>query len=182
MEKVKLVCNHCGESFVKVKKEYTRQRKRGQKRFFCTQSCRTRLQNKESPRGTYTQLKADNRRDEMTPFRWYILWAKGRKKHGACTVTLRYLKQLWEEQEGMCPLTGWQLVLPHSTNGWKGGLTYRSASLDRINCKKGYIRGNVRFVSVMANLARGRFSDRELKDFCRAVAMRDGAVGSSDGS
>jgi hypothetical protein len=170
VEKIKLVCSGCGEFFMKAKKEYARQKKRGQERFFCTQSCRTSLQNKEVPRGTVEHLKADNRRDEMTPFRWYILRVKGRPRHGRYTVTLQYLKRLWEEQKGICPLTGWKLVLPDSTNGWKKGLTPKSASLDRVNCEKGCVSGNVRFVSVMANLARGRFSDEELEDFCRAVA------------
>ncbi len=84
-------------------------------------------------------------------------------------MTVTYLKKLWERQKGACPLTGWQLVLPDTTNGWKAGATPRSASLDRINGKRGYVKGNVRFVSVMANLARGRFLDDQLREFCRAV-------------
>lgn len=46
-----------------------------------------------------------------------------------------------------------------------------NASLDRIDNSKGYLKGNVRFVSMMANLARSTFSDNELIRFCKSVAV-----------
>ena len=59
--------------------------------------------------------------------------------------------------------------LPHCTRGLTEGLTSRSASLDRIDNSVGYAPGNVRFVSVMANLAKWTWSDDELVSFCRDV-------------
>lgn len=63
------------------------------------------------------------------------------------------------------------MILPDSTIGWdsKTDRTKR-ASLDRVDCSLGYVRGNVRFVSVIANYARMNFTDEELVGFCHAVA------------
>lgn len=112
--------------------------------------------------------RADNRRDKYTPFRWFVSRAKYRKKH-VTNITVEYLKELWETQGGICPFTGWGLILPYGSLGFKDGPDPRNASVDRIDCSKGYIEGNVRFISVMANLARQRFTDGQVRQFCQAV-------------
>jgi hypothetical protein len=61
------------------------------------------------------------------------------------------------------------MLLPDSSNGWRAGKRADNASLDRIDSQKGYLKGNVRFVALMANLARADFRDRDLLIFCRAV-------------
>ena len=45
-------------------------------------------------------------------------------------------------------------------------------SLDRIDSARGYVKGNVRFVTVLGNLAKGRYSDVDLLRFCRAVVAQ----------
>ncbi len=84
-------------------------------------------------------------------------------------LDLDYLKELWAGQDGRCPLTGWELRLPDTANGWRSGKHPANASLDQINHGAGYTKGNVRFISVMANLSRGQFSDEQVLEFCRAV-------------
>jgi hypothetical protein len=79
---------------------------------------------------------------------------------------------LWESQNGICPFTGWQLELPKWTNGWTEKQKPQRASLDRIDCSKGYIQGNVRFISVIANYARNSFDDKEVIEFCKAVTEK----------
>ena len=53
-------------------------------------------------------------------------------------------------------------------------LNIKSASLDRIDNSKGYVQGNVRFVSVMFNFARNKFSDEEVIEFAQAVIKNRG--------
>lgn len=165
----------CGRPFEKAKNEYNRRKRLGQDAFYCTQSCQMVVSNQLSPRqGDASRLIAGNRRDECTPFRWFVLRARQRAyKKGPTNLTPSYLKELWEKQGGICPFTRWALLLPDSTNGWKNGAHPKNASLDRINNDRGYVQGNVRFVSVMANAARGQFSDEALRQFCRAVALMD---------
>jgi len=80
------------------------------------------------------------------------------------------LSNLWEAQSGVCPFTGWELKLPfHSTDWDKDDDKLKRASLDRIDNSKGYIKGNLRFVSLMANYCRNEFTDEDVKLFCEAV-------------
>ena len=114
-----------------------------------------------------------NLRDKYTPFRFFthvIKYGRGRKNKD-CNITNEYLLQVWENQKGICPHTGWKLILPDTTDGWKTGHTTKSASLDRIDNSKGYIEGNVRFVAYMSNIARNRFDDEDLFEFCKAVTQ-----------
>ena len=66
------------------------------------------------------------------------------------------------------------MVLPRNTLAWETQTEDPwKPSLDRIDSSKGYLKGNVRFVTVMANLAKGTFSDAELVRFCQAVAAHN---------
>jgi len=60
------------------------------------------------------------------------------------------------------------LTLPEGSSARKDKTVYR-ASVDRIDNSKGYIRGNLRYISIMANYCRNEFSDEEVKMFCEAV-------------
>lgn len=120
-----------------------------------------------------TNLFLGTRRDEYSPFRQHFKLARRRvKTHGReCTITLEYLKELWEKQDGKCPYTGWKLDNPETTAHWDNHqLDPRTASLDRIDSSLGYILGNVQFVSVMANFAKRDFQEEQLLEFCQAVA------------
>jgi hypothetical protein len=44
------------------------------------------------------------------------------------------------------------------------------ASLDRIDSSKGYIKGNIQFVSVIANYAKNEMTHDEMLYFCKATA------------
>lgn len=173
---IKISCANCNKDFDKVAREYRRQIKNGNTRFFCSSSCAAIKNNSEIERkGNPQFLIANNRKDEYTPFRWFVLRAqyRDRKKKYGCDLTVEYLKQLWEEQNGICPLTGWHLVLPKNTSKAWEIHSPDNASVDRIDCSKGYMEGNVRFIAFMANIARATFSDEQLIDFCRSVAKRN---------
>jgi len=168
---IKLSCANCGKKFDKIAKEYRRQLKKGNTRFFCSLNCSAIKNNEENPRPGNLKNLRPSKKDEYTPFRWFVLRARYRdgKKHYGCDITAEYIKDLWEKQKGICPITGWNLILPDGTDkAWKNA-SPANASLDRIDNTKGYIQGNVRFVAVMANLARQIFTDEQLIDFCQSV-------------
>lgn len=109
-----------------------------------------------------------------SPFRVFINRAKWSHKlknrfNYEPDIDLKYLKKIWDEQDGVCPLTGWSMYLPLSPEDDKCKVVPVSASLDRIDNNIGYMRGNVRWVSVMANLARHQHTDSMLLEFCTAV-------------
>jgi len=183
MSKSKVVCDNpeCCKEFWKENKELNRSRKLGRKQY-CCQSCYGIAEGKNNLDNISPQKRKElqknvarycrNRRDEYTPFRFFFKVINNNnrsKKKG--DIDLTYLKELWEEQKGVCPLTGWKLVLPDSVEGWKTYRNGKRASLDRIDNKKGYVEGNVRFISFMANIARCDMSDKELIKFCKAVTL-----------
>ncbi|MEO1764581.1 MAG: hypothetical protein AAFR83_22070, partial [Cyanobacteria bacterium J06629_18] len=56
------------------------------------------------------------------------------------------------------------------TSDWENNILHpKTASLDRIDSCKGYVFGNVQFVSLMANYAKRDFLEEELLRFCEAV-------------
>jgi hypothetical protein len=190
---ISLACAQCGVEFQKARNEYNRQTKKGKDKFFCTQSCSTTFFNKVKVERLKTQGKdpfeqakkniepfyGRGYRDELTPYRWFILRAKARGKRfsrKSCEVTPEYLKDLFDRQDGKCPLTGWDMVLPESTSGWKSGNKPENASLDRVDNDKGYIEGNVRFVALIANMARQAYTDKQVIEFCKAVVNNNGIL------
>lgn len=171
---IRLRCDseRCRKWFWKVAREHRRCLKRGQTHFYCSKSCSIGVSNRTAPRiRVASHLNPANRLDELSPFRWFMLRVRGReKKKGKTDLTLDYLKSVWDRQNGLCPMTGWRMRLPDTTDGWRGGSVPESASLDRINNKMGYVRGNVRFVAVMVNMARQAFTDEDVQHFARSVA------------
>lgn len=77
-------------------------------------------------------------------------------------ITKEELKQLYNDQKGMCAITG---VPMYATTKE----TDLSASPDRIDCDKGYELGNVRLICSRVNMMRMDLPDHELAWWCRAV-------------
>lgn len=69
----------------------------------------------------------------------------------------------------VCSATGLPLTWGHdgdtSRNPW-------APSIDRLDCSKGYVPGNVRVVCVLYNLARSDFRDEDLLEVAKALAAR----------
>ncbi len=95
----------------------------------------------------------------------------GELKHGASqrglefSLTMPYLWNLYEQQNRKCALTNLpicfgRIYVRHET----------TASLDRIDCKKGYIEGNVRWVLKDINMLRGDYDTEYFLQLCNAVA------------
>ncbi len=81
---------------------------------------------------------------------------------------INYLKLVWDRQKGICPISGLSLILPTYKN--RRVQSINTGSIDRIDNKKGYVKRNIRFISILANYALNRyFTDEELKEFCYKV-------------
>lgn len=141
---VELNCSHCGNSFSKEKKEYDRWIRKGKTNFYCGLGCHYKHREPESD-APFKLIFKHSRRNAVT------------RKH-SFSLSVDYIKQLWEEQNGKCAYTGVPLVLP----------TYlyesspRKASLDRIDSTRGYEEGNVEFVCVFVNLGKNGFTKQEV--------------------
>jgi len=172
-----VVCQNpdCREEFNKSRSEFNRSEKLG-RLHFCSLRCHAKYRgigtSKVKANRTTSHLKDIIRTDEYSPFRNHLKVMKKsakRRKH-ECSVTLADLKELWEKQKGICPYTGWNLLLLPSTTDYQNAtLTIDRASVDRIDSSLGYIPENIQFVAVIANFAKNIFIDQDLIKFCQDV-------------
>jgi len=170
MAKISIECYQCGTTTEKDVGEYNRSKKMARK-MFCSTKCSATHGNLICPRNNVKNLVGKGRgTDEFSCFRWFLRGPRKRNKE--FNITIHDLKRVWEKQSGICPLTGWKLVLPETSVGFDNDDRLVRASLDRIDNNKGYVVGNIRFVSLPANLARNNFEDDDLLRFCEAVVRR----------
>jgi len=168
--KIELICDVCGKRFLRCKGEVNRNARMG-RRTYCSLKCvgkgnnshLDKYKNKPFPEGF-----RGSRIDKYSPFRWFLARCKQRKKE--VDITLQDLKEQWEVQKGICPYTGWKLKIMEDLNvNNQLPKTPDRASLDRIDSSKGYVKGNIQFVSMMAQFAKSNWPEEELIKFCEAV-------------
>lgn len=178
-KKINLNCAKCGTPFDKALNEYNRQKRNGREYFFCSLSCsiskahENNVYDLEQAKKNLKPGGGYDRTNELSPFRLFILRAKRSSRLNArkkCDLSAKKLFEIFEQQYGKCPFTGWNLELPKNTNDWHRSYSIKRASLDRIDNSKGYLYDNVRFVSVIANYARNEYTDNDVIEFSKAVA------------
>ena len=120
---ITLNCDFCGNKFQKPLTEYKRCQRLG-RHSYCSRECSAKgavLTKKSNPHKPASDkmiehLKCiwNNKRDEYTPFRYSLRCARTRFQE--VNITLDDLKELWEKQKGICPYTGFRLILPENSN------------------------------------------------------------------
>ena len=90
-----------------------------------------------------------------------------KKNNGTEPVKLDHLMALYQQQGGMCALTG----LPMHSTSDESDL---SVSVDRINNDLGYEDGNIRLVCARVNLMMNTLDDAHFTWWCRAVVNHIG--------
>lgn len=91
-----------------------------------------------------------------------------KKRNIQFDLTVEYIAKLYSEQKGKCALSGVDLILPCNSYDKIKGLS--TASLDRIDHKKGYVVGNVQWVHKVINKMRNSLSITEFKEWCNKVS------------
>jgi len=85
-------------------------------------------------------------------------------------VSIEFLSNLYELQDGKCALTGDPIFFGEA----RKYTMETSASLDRIDNSIGYIETNVQFVSKKVNFAKHKTDQREFIDMCCKIAKLHG--------
>jgi deoxycytidylate deaminase len=89
------------------------------------------------------------------------------KRNIPFSLSPEYLWELFLKQDKKCMLTGELLKFTEDRNASGTRALNTTASLDRIDNKKGYIDGNVRWVHKHVNIMRGSLSDEAFLEYCR---------------
>lgn len=163
----KTVCTQCGKKFEKPQSEIDRNAKRNGNNF-CSRHC-VGLHNSGNlllgNESSYDISQHARKKDEDSKFRYYFRTIKNRNKE--LNVTIDDLRDLWEKQEGKCFYTKINLVLSEFTNINKNPIY--SASIDRIDSSKGYIKGNICWVSRSVNYMKGTLSVDMFWELCEHI-------------
>jgi rubredoxin len=179
MKTILTQCTQCKTEFNMKLGEYKRGIKSGWKYKFCSKLCvanHRKANGKEiTERFKKWQHSEENKAHlktfpspwspEDSGFRETLRRARNKKRSKTIEITIDDLKELWDKQKGICPYTGWELILPK----WKIRKSPKVASLDRIDSSKGYIVGNIQYVSVMVNYAKHDFLMEDMDSFCDAI-------------
>jgi len=83
-------------------------------------------------------------------------------------VSIEYLWKLYESQHGKCALTGW----PIDFNASYKDKCSKTASLDRIDSSRGYVKGNLQWVHRDVNKLKKNIPNNTFISICQAVAKK----------
>lgn len=85
-------------------------------------------------------------------------------------VTIEYIWEIFELQKGICPLSGRNIFIDPTLGSLnKNGYQRNTASLDRIDSSKGYIKGNVQWVHKDVNKLKSNWDQNYFIDLCNEI-------------
>lgn len=177
---ITITCDFCGKEFLKPLSEYKRNKELNRHNF-CSRSCACKFSNlrqsekrkvwnnseenkKNLLKNNYTILRYNS--DPKYQFSYYLRNCK--KRYKECTITLEDLYKQWQKQNGICPYSGIKLNIATYTKNHKNPIY--TASVDRIDSSKGYIPGNIQFVSTCLNYLKSTLSDSDTRFICKCIA------------
>lgn len=167
---IDLVCEQCGVIYLKRLSEYKRNVALGRKSF-CSRSCvgvsnTNNLSDEDRLRGR-TNVRVNSGFKKHDPFNYFIRIT--RKRFQEFDITVDDLKEQWNKQKGICPYSGIELDLRKKSSDNIDAIF--GASLDRIDSKKGYVKGNVQFVSRCLNYMKNTLTHEETIALCKQIAF-----------
>jgi hypothetical protein len=170
MSTVSCICKNCKKEFQKIKCEYNRKIKLGTP-FFCSLKCSNSFDTshldiwrKSEKNKNFIRQYSGSEKDEYSSFRETLkkVRSRSKNKNRECDIDLRYLKEVWEKQKGKCPYLKRKLVLPLTDQSHDKSNPNLIASLDRIDSSKGYVKGNIQFISTTLNFAKNKYDEKVL--------------------
>lgn len=163
----KSICKQCGVEFEKPLTEIRRNEKLNRPNF-CSRICvgKNNSNNFGDRRGAYEiSQHSNNKIDGYSKFKYHYRNIK--KRNQIVDLTIKDLKTQWDKQNGICPFTGIKLELSSYSKIKKNPIY--SASLDRIDSRKGYVKGNIRWVSKSINWMKNDMTDDMTWELCKLI-------------
>lgn len=102
----------------------------------------------------------------------YHLKQNAKQRNLEYKLTVKFLWELFQKQNSKCALSGLPIKMTPSLRGYNGGKKTNpdfrviTASLDRIDSRKGYIEGNVQWVHKVINIIKGELTMDQLYYVC----------------
>lgn len=174
MKTKSVICCNCNNTFLVILNQFNYQtRKNPNRRWFCSRSCLRTKRNYEDPsdgkhlqkfRSKQAQAASEANTKYDQDFVWYIRRCKQDYRFEAPSNIFALadtLAEKWKQQNGLCAVTG--LPLTRRTPDGKCLVSdpWQIASLDRIDSSIPYVEGNIHWVSLAINLAKGNCEHRK---------------------
>lgn len=96
---------------------------------------------------------------------FYRIQIRAKNRNLEFSISEKYLWDLFLKQDMKCALTGIKIILNKKHNKHKNN----TASLDRIDSKKGYIEGNVQWVHKKINLMKSNIPQKQFIKYCELI-------------
>lgn len=103
---------------------------------------------------------------------WRTLQEGARKRSYVFEITIEEAWNVYEKQKGVCALSGFPIYLDASLGSLnKRGYQKGTASLDRIDSKRGYTADNIQWVHKDLNKLKSNWPEDYFLEMCKAVAF-----------
>lgn len=121
--------------------------------------CRTKQNNDRKKK--YSESESLNKILQM---RFLAARNRSKKQNIPFNITKKYLKELWDKQNGVCAISGLKMTFDHCN-----GRTPTNVSIDQINHKNGYTVDNIQLVCMAVNQMKSDMAMEDLYKFCNAI-------------
>lgn len=106
--------------------------------------------------------------EEIHGYIWGQITRGGHCRDLDFDITIEYAWDLFIKQDRKCAFTGLELSFPKTLS--RENVSTRTASLDRIDSSKGYVKGNVQWIHKKIQPMKMNMPDEEFIQFCKLVA------------
>lgn len=123
---------------------------------------------KERPRG---KLSSNFHGIGDLPKKYYsIIKNKAKLRKIKFDVSIEYLWELFQNQNGKCALSNIDITFATSEAERRENIFIKTASLDRIDSSKGYVEGNVQWVHKDVNFMKQAYDEEYFIEMCCKIA------------
>lgn len=105
---------------------------------------------------------------------WTHLCKAAKKKNKGFDLTIEFIWELFEKQNGQCAISKLPIYLDTKLGSLnKNGYQRRTASLDRIDSSRGYTKDNVQWLHKEINQMKSCRNQKDFIFYCKAVALNN---------
>lgn len=101
--------------------------------------------------------------EDLSSKYWSSIKYRAKKRNIKFSLDIKYAWDLFVKQNKKCALSGYDIEL------FRDSKTYNTASLDRIDSSKGYIKNNVQWLHKDVNNLKGIMDNKTTIDLCKKI-------------
>lgn len=140
----------------------------------CCKSCSARNTLKSHPNPHFSEHEHGGVGDLSLTF-WRAIRDGAERRGLEFSLTIAQAWELFLSQNGRCALSGAEITLSSKTKNGNPDYDLFTASLDRVDSRRGYYIGNVQWVHKDINRMKGDLPQAEFLQWCKKVSGTCGA-------